>query len=154
MPCESEQAVRAHFFNSLKEATCIEHGSADRVMQLSADNQNQLWQVRSLRFSTSASGGLLQKVAIGLFRYFGREMSSRGRFATPADFPRPDCSAYRELHVCRESLVFVYRSRTSFCRPAPNPNVNDSQLFRCLLLVLALLWSAHLPLVTHWSRVY
>jgi hypothetical protein len=38
--------VRAHFFNSLKEATCIAHGSADRVMQLSPSSQSQLWQVR------------------------------------------------------------------------------------------------------------
>lgn len=46
VPCESEQAVRAHFFNSLKEAMCIAQGSADRVMQLSPSSQSQLWQVR------------------------------------------------------------------------------------------------------------
>ena len=47
-------------------------------------------------------------------------MSSRGRFATPADFPRQDCSPYRGLHVRRESLGCVHRSRAILCRPAPN----------------------------------
>jgi hypothetical protein len=35
---------------------------------------------------------------------------SRGRFATPADFPPHDCSPFRGLHVHRESLGFVHRS--------------------------------------------
>jgi hypothetical protein len=35
---------------------------------------------------------------------------SRGRFATPAEFPLDDCSQYRGLHVRREFLVFVHRS--------------------------------------------
>jgi hypothetical protein len=48
---------------------------------------------------------------------------SRGRFATPADFPRHFCSPYSGLHVHRESLGFVRRSRIIFCRPAPNPRV-------------------------------
>jgi hypothetical protein len=47
---------------------------------------------------------------------------SRGRFATPADFPRQYCSTYRGLHVRHESLGFVPRSRTTFRRPVPNPN--------------------------------
>jgi hypothetical protein len=34
-------------------------------------------------------------------------MSSRGRFAPPADFPLHDCSPYRGLHVRRERLGFV-----------------------------------------------
>jgi hypothetical protein len=45
---------------------------------------------------------------------------SRGRFATPADFPLHDCSPYRGLYVRRERLGFVYRSRTIFCRRVPN----------------------------------
>jgi hypothetical protein len=36
-------------------------------------------------------------------RDFRWGVSSRGRFATPADFPLHDCSPYRELHVRRES---------------------------------------------------
>jgi hypothetical protein len=48
-------------------------------------------------------------------------MSSRGRFATPADFPLQDCSPYSHVHVRRERLGFVPRSRTILCRPVPNP---------------------------------
>jgi hypothetical protein len=44
-------------------------------------------------------------------------MSSRDRFATPADFRRHDCTPYRGLHERRESLGVVHRSRTIFCRP-------------------------------------
>jgi hypothetical protein len=40
------------------------------------------------------------------------------RFATPAYFPHQTCSPYRGLHVRRESVGFVPRSRTIFCRPA------------------------------------
>jgi hypothetical protein len=47
---------------------------------------------------------------------------SRGRFATPADFPLQDCIPYPHVHVRRESLGFVSRSRAIFCRPVPNPN--------------------------------
>jgi hypothetical protein len=36
---------------------------------------------------------------------------SRGRFATPADFPLHECSPYSHVHVRRESLGFVPRSR-------------------------------------------
>jgi len=57
VPCESEQAVRAHFFNSLKEATCIAQGSADRVMQLSPSSQSQLWQVRGVLAPCRAPAG-------------------------------------------------------------------------------------------------
>jgi hypothetical protein len=45
---------------------------------------------------------------------------SRGRFATPADFLLHDCSPYSHVHVRRESLGFVPRSRTIFCRPVPS----------------------------------
>jgi hypothetical protein len=50
-------------------------------------------------------------------------MSSRGRFAKLADFPRHDCSPYSHLQVLRESLGFVHRSRTISCRPVPNRSV-------------------------------
>jgi hypothetical protein len=53
----------------------------------------------------------------------GARDRSRGRFATPADFPLHDCSPYRGLHVRRTSLGFVPRSRTVFYRPVSNPNV-------------------------------
>ena len=73
------------------------------------------------------------QVAAGFFLYsveqlanrnvggFGWEMSSRGRFATPADFPLQDRSPHQGLHERRESLGFVHRSRTSFCRLVPKP---------------------------------
>jgi hypothetical protein len=53
----------------------------------------------------------------------GGEMSDRSRFATPADFPRHGRSPCRWLHVHRESLRFVHRSRGIFCRLVPNPSV-------------------------------
>jgi hypothetical protein len=54
---------------------------------------------------------------------------SRGRFATPADLPRQDCSAYRGLHVRRESLGCVARSRTILFRPVPNRSVTIRKFF-------------------------
>jgi hypothetical protein len=59
-------------------------------------------------------------------RGFGCEMTSRGRFATPAGFPLHDCSPYS--HVRCDSLGFVPRSRTLFCHPVPNPKRDDSLL--------------------------
>jgi hypothetical protein len=53
-------------------------------------------------------------------RDFGWENRSRGRFATPADFPLQDCSPYS--HVRRESVGFFHRSEDQFYRPVPNPN--------------------------------
>jgi hypothetical protein len=44
---------------------------------------------------------------------------SRGRFATPADFPRDDGTPYRKLHVRRWGLGFVHHSRAILCRPVP-----------------------------------
>jgi pentatricopeptide repeat protein len=35
---------------------------------------------------------------------FVGEMSPRGRFATPVDFPRHDCSTYSHVHTRRDSL--------------------------------------------------
>jgi hypothetical protein len=34
---------------------------------------------------------------------------SRGRYATPADFPRHDCSPYSHVHVRCDSLGVVHR---------------------------------------------
>jgi hypothetical protein len=48
---------------------------------------------------------------------------SRGRFASPADFPFQDCSPYSHVHVRRECLGFVPRSRANGCRPVPNLSV-------------------------------
>jgi hypothetical protein len=44
-------------------------------------------------------------------------------FATPADFPRRECSPYQGLHARRERFGFVHRLRIDFCRRVPNPNV-------------------------------
>jgi hypothetical protein len=60
---------------------------------------------------------------------FGWKMNSRGRFATPADSPRHDCSPYSHVHVRRESLGFLHRSGTSFCRPVPNPKCHRFAAF-------------------------
>jgi hypothetical protein len=50
-------------------------------------------------------------------------MSSRGRFATPADFALQDSSPYRGLHARRGSLGFAHRSRTSLYHPVPNLSI-------------------------------
>ena len=60
---------------------------------------------------------------------FGWEMSSRCRFATPADFPLQHCSPYSHAHVRRERLGCVYRSRAVFCRPLPNLSVTIRSFF-------------------------
>jgi hypothetical protein len=48
---------------------------------------------------------------------------SRGCFATPADSPAHDCSAYSHAHVRRERLRFVHRSRTLLLSPLANLRV-------------------------------
>jgi hypothetical protein len=48
----------------------------------------------------------------------GDACDTRGRFATPADFPLHDCGPYRGLHVRRESLGFLPRSRGHFLSPS------------------------------------
>jgi hypothetical protein len=45
---------------------------------------------------------------------------SRGRYATPADFPRHDGTSYRGLRVRRWGLGSVH-SRAILCRAVPNP---------------------------------
>jgi hypothetical protein len=58
---------------------------------------------------------------------------SRGRFATPADFPLHDGTSYRGLHLRRWGLGFFHRSRTILCRAVPNPNVTIRNfLHRCI----------------------
>jgi hypothetical protein len=44
-------------------------------------------------------------------------------FATPADFAQHDRSPFSHVHVRRERVGFVHRSRTIFCRPVPNHHV-------------------------------
>ena len=56
---------------------------------------------------------------------------SRGRFATPADSPLHDCCPYSHVHVRRERVGFVPRSRTVFCRAEPNPCSDSQLLHRC-----------------------
>jgi hypothetical protein len=53
---------------------------------------------------------------------------SRGRFATPADSPRHDYSPYSHVHVRRECLGFVRRSKYHFLPPRAQPQHFDSQL--------------------------
>jgi hypothetical protein len=81
----------------------------------------------------SACCTAMEKVANRNVRGLGWEMSSRGHHATPADSPLQDCSPYSHVHVRRERLGCVLRSRTIFCRAVPNPNRCDSQLLhRCI----------------------
>jgi hypothetical protein len=58
----------------------------------------------------------MKELRIGDVRDFGWGRS-RGRFAMYVDFPRHDCSPFSHVNVRRESLGFVHRSRSSFCRP-------------------------------------
>jgi hypothetical protein len=55
--------------------------------------------------SVVASYKRCERVANRNGRDFGWEMSSRGRFATPDDFPRHECSPFSHVHVRRERLV-------------------------------------------------
>jgi hypothetical protein len=65
----------------------------------------------------------MNKLRIVTLGIFGWEMTSRGRFVTPADFPLQDCSPDRGMHVRREILGCVTRSRTILYRPVPNLDV-------------------------------
>ena len=58
------------------------------------------------------------------------EDRSRGRYATPANFPQHGCSLYRRLRVSRWGLGFVHRSRAIFCRAVANPNVTIRNFLR------------------------
>jgi hypothetical protein len=54
-------------------------------------------------------------------RGFGWEMSSRGRFATPADLPRHDCIPYSHVHVRRDSWDLYIVQGTIFLPPRASP---------------------------------
>ena len=73
-----------------------------------------------------------EKVANRNGRDFGWGIAHGGRYATPADFPRHDGTAYRELHVRRWVLGFVHRSRAIFCRAVPNLSVTIRNSFASL----------------------
>jgi hypothetical protein len=47
---------------------------------------------------------------------------SRGRYATPADFPPHGGSPYRGLRARRRGFGFVHHSRAISCRAVPNPH--------------------------------
>jgi hypothetical protein len=66
----------------------------------------------------------MKKLRIGTVREFGGEMSSRRRFATPADFPRHGCRPYRGLHARRGSVGVVPQFKGHFLHflsPRSNP---------------------------------
>jgi hypothetical protein len=84
---------------------------------LSPDGLHELAQAREPY--TPAALNKLRIVTVGVSG--GRR--SRGRFATPADFPLHDCSSYSHVHERRESLEFVHRSRAIFGRPVPRLSV-------------------------------
>ena len=75
-------------------------------------------------------------------RDFGWERSSRGRFATPADSPLHDCSAYSHVHVQRERFG-VHRSRAVFGRAVPK----IVTIRNCFIAVHP---SAPVPLLLSW----
>jgi hypothetical protein len=59
-------------------------------------------------------------------------MSSRRRFATPAQSLQNDCSSHRGLHVRLASVGVVLRSRAGFVSPRAEPSSCDSHLcHRC-----------------------
>jgi hypothetical protein len=80
----------------------------------------------------------MQKVATRDVRDFGRAIAHEARFATPTDSPRHDGSAYSHVHVRRERVGFVHRSRVIFCRPVPKSLTYDSQLFSIAVRLLRL----------------
>jgi hypothetical protein len=62
----------------------------------------------------------MKRLRIATLGRSGGRGAHAGRFATPADSPRHECSPNRGLHARRERLGFV---RTLFCRPVPNLSV-------------------------------
>jgi hypothetical protein len=83
---------------------------------------------------------------------------SGGGSAHAAVSPRPpipphDCSPYSHVHVRRGSLGFVHRSRTSFCRPAPNPNdAIRNFLHRCTEGARTVRWQRYFRLIPDRPR--
>jgi hypothetical protein len=70
---------------------------------------------RAAAAATTQVGTARQQVANRGVRDFRVGDRSRGRYATPADFPRHDGTAYRGLRVSRWGLGLVHRSRAVFC---------------------------------------
>jgi hypothetical protein len=52
---------------------------------------------------------------------FGWEMSSRGRFTTPADFPRHDCSPYSHVHARTRKFEICSSFKGHFLSPRAKP---------------------------------
>jgi hypothetical protein len=77
---------------------------------------------RPLNHSRHCSAYGDEKVATRNGGLFGSAHAADPRRRFLADFPLHDCSSCRGQHVRPESLGFVHRSRTSFCRAVPNPD--------------------------------
>jgi hypothetical protein len=75
----------------------------------------------------------MQKLRIVTFGMSGGEMAHASRFTTPADLPPHEFSPYSHVHVRRESLGIVHRSRAIiFCRPVPNLVFRFATFHRCV----------------------
>jgi hypothetical protein len=85
------------------------------------DHQVLHFAKKSSQSSTSNGENVANRTGLGI-RVGDR---SRGRFATPADFPHQGCRSYRGLHVRGERFGFVHCSRAIFCRPVPNPTIRN-----------------------------
>jgi hypothetical protein len=48
---------------------------------------------------------------------------SRGRFATPSDFPLQYCSPYSHVHVTSRKCGIFPSFKNHFLSPVPNPNI-------------------------------
>jgi hypothetical protein len=51
--------------------------------------------------------------------------ASAGGASYEGELPLHDCSPHSHVHLRRESLGVVHRSRTIFCRPVPNPPIRN-----------------------------
>jgi hypothetical protein len=79
------------------------------------------WIFSALATSPSCSDAQHTLQESSRFRGFGWGVAHGGRYATPADFPLHDGTAYRGLRVRRGGLGFVHRPRTVFCRRRAKP---------------------------------
>jgi hypothetical protein len=61
----------------------------------------------------------------------GWEMSSRGRFATPADFPQQNCTE-DYMHAATVRALSIYRARAISRRPVRIPTYDSQLLHRCI----------------------
>jgi hypothetical protein len=78
--------------------------------------------LRHVRPMPCSDAKVANSVALGVSggRSLTREVAHAHRFATPAGFPRLDCSPFAHVHVRRVGLGFVRRSRAILCRAVPN----------------------------------